>query len=431
MRNRRTAFTLVEMLVAMALTMFLMLILSQAFVAGLETFSGLKAIGDLQASLRVAQSNLQADLALDHFEARRKLSDPDIFSNRPREGYFFIRQGSLSVSEGTDADGLPSVRSANHVLGCTIKLRGNRREHYLLSPDVPLYEQPSPPPNPPRRRWSPLSKPGTNFFGQDRDALFNPGGPTGPYTPDFTLNLVGTDAYASQWAEVQYFLIKTGTSDEPTNPAGTTGTPLYGLYRSQYLLVPNNSEANMADTDPSKDAATKGTTPNSYLTGQYLYSGISCYQGAAPGNQLVFNSPADVADTTATVTFPTTPNATTVRTAGMQRRVLEQLNMYNAALPLTSGQFPAGSVTGTNRPRAATLVVPNVTSFNIQVLYSGGLDFRDLAPISITGVGTFYLYDTTLPMTPGTTPINGLKITIRVLDPPSGIARQMSMVHDM
>src|SRR5439155_10425507 len=47
MRQKRQGFTLVEMLVAMALTIFIMVIMSEAFVAGLETFRQLKAIGDM------------------------------------------------------------------------------------------------------------------------------------------------------------------------------------------------------------------------------------------------------------------------------------------------------------------------------------------------------------------------------------------------
>jgi type II secretory pathway pseudopilin PulG len=216
MRQPRTAFTLIEMLVAMALTMFVMVILSQAFVAGLTTFSGLKGIGDLQASLRVAQTNLQADLSHDHFEFHRKLSDLNIASSRPREGYVFIRQGTpLNTNvpgnfpyqlEGKDADGLLSVRSVNHVLACTIRLRGNRREHYMLSRDLPMYQQPTPPPTPPRRRWSPLSlghpayaTKSAYFWGQERDGLFNPGEPTMLYTGDDKLPLDPTtkDTFAS------------------------------------------------------------------------------------------------------------------------------------------------------------------------------------------------------------------------------------------
>src|SRR5262249_41037863 len=57
-RQRRSGFTLVELLVAMALTLFIMVILSQAFIAGVQTFADLKAIGDMNNRLRVASSTL-------------------------------------------------------------------------------------------------------------------------------------------------------------------------------------------------------------------------------------------------------------------------------------------------------------------------------------------------------------------------------------
>jgi prepilin-type N-terminal cleavage/methylation domain-containing protein len=62
-RQRKSGFTLVELLVAMALTLFIMVILSQAFIAGAQTFADLKAIGDMNNRLRVASSTLRADLA--------------------------------------------------------------------------------------------------------------------------------------------------------------------------------------------------------------------------------------------------------------------------------------------------------------------------------------------------------------------------------
>src|SRR5437879_346455 len=188
MRTIRHGFTLIEMLVAMALTMFIMVILSQAFVIALETFSGLKAIGDLQQSLRVAQTTLQADLTADHFETGRKLSDSNIASERPREGYFFVRQASAMQPlpgpfpyqyEGVDVDGLPSARSFDQAIAFTIRLKGNRRENYMMSRDIPWYVQPPPnPPNPPRRKWSPLTISSAlfadksfTFFGQERDSM--------------------------------------------------------------------------------------------------------------------------------------------------------------------------------------------------------------------------------------------------------------------
>ena len=71
------------MLVAMALTMFIMVIISQAFTAGLSTFRGLKGIGDMQAGLRTAVNSLRSDLMQDHFEGHRRLSDQNMIPTPP------------------------------------------------------------------------------------------------------------------------------------------------------------------------------------------------------------------------------------------------------------------------------------------------------------------------------------------------------------
>ena len=62
MRRQRQGFTIVEMLVAMALTIFIMVILSEAFVAGLETFRQLKAIGDMSETLHIQSTIVTFDL---------------------------------------------------------------------------------------------------------------------------------------------------------------------------------------------------------------------------------------------------------------------------------------------------------------------------------------------------------------------------------
>ena len=79
LRQNRSAFTLVEMLVAMALIIFIMTILSEAFVAGLETFRQLKAVGDMNEKLRTVTTAVRRDLIADHFEARRRISDPSFW----------------------------------------------------------------------------------------------------------------------------------------------------------------------------------------------------------------------------------------------------------------------------------------------------------------------------------------------------------------
>src|SRR5262245_22828321 len=113
MQKQRKGFTIVELLVSMALILFIMAILSQAFVTGLETFSQLKGIGDMEERLRGAATVLRSDLQQSHFEGGLRLSDPAFFAspNRtydaagnymisyPREGFFRIYQGARSTLE--------------------------------------------------------------------------------------------------------------------------------------------------------------------------------------------------------------------------------------------------------------------------------------------------------------------------------------------
>ena len=54
-RRPRPGFTLVELLVAIALIVFIMVILTEAFSAGTGVFRTLKAQGDLMEKLRAAE----------------------------------------------------------------------------------------------------------------------------------------------------------------------------------------------------------------------------------------------------------------------------------------------------------------------------------------------------------------------------------------
>src|SRR3954471_20148292 len=103
--RRRQGFTLVELMVAMALIVFIMAILAQAFGAASKTFRDLKGAGDLAERLRAINTMLRRDLAADHFEGKKRLSDPNFWSQGPpREGFFRLFQGGPSVSEGNDQD---------------------------------------------------------------------------------------------------------------------------------------------------------------------------------------------------------------------------------------------------------------------------------------------------------------------------------------
>src|SRR5260370_36787717 len=134
MRARtRAGFTLIELMVAMALTLFIMVILSQAFVTALETFSGMKGLGDMQYNLRTAMVMLRDDLSQDHFEGKRRLSDLTVANttgelggaggHHPQAGFFARRRPTTPIPEG-NANYIASVRAVDQGIYLTVKRKG-------------------------------------------------------------------------------------------------------------------------------------------------------------------------------------------------------------------------------------------------------------------------------------------------------------------
>lgn len=384
MLQRRSGFTLIEMLVAMTLTLFIMVIVTQAFIAGLETFRTWKGIGDLQETLRMAGQRIQADLKAQHFDANRHLGDPAFNSQgKVRYGFFRIVQGSAFVNsygapfapyqkEGVDLDynaisqpSPASYRATNHFLHFTINLRGDRPENFFAA-SLPVN--------------SPLANPAnTSFFGQPGDASFQAAG-----------------TYSTQWAEIVYYLVQTGTTDNPAGLGGT-GTPLFSLYRVQRLVVPRN------DMLQQVSAAGQPQTPIPANAANVLaYSAFSCQSDA--NGKLYFNTPEDLA---------APPGG----------------SPYKRSFPTT---LPATVVAG------AALVLTNVVSFQVQVSQTG-LAFTDLPAIaSYSTVATAAVpgvFDTagTLATVPVTNPprLAALQVTLRMWDPESLLTKQVTLVQDM
>jgi prepilin-type N-terminal cleavage/methylation domain-containing protein len=344
--RKRQGFTLVEMLVAMALIIFIMSILSYAFVAATTTFRDLKAAGDMAERLRSATTVLQRDLSADHFEPGRRLSDPTFWSNGPpRQGFFRIWQGSpsylratapagtVNFLEGQDLDGIQLYTSVDHALHLTVHLRGNRQSDFFTA------KVPSP---------SPLVP------------LTGPNPPMGPLTARYE-NLDGNGTtFNSQWAEVVYFLRPALDSNGIQENAN--GTPLYTLYRRQLLLVNDNNLVQQYN------ATTNTWSPHQELySKQSQYPEISCYQGYpqlsptqplyAP-NLLYFNSPFDV-------TVPQRRFGMAMRQVGANYLVYPQTGAG------TLGQYPTlAEQTADLNMQNADVLVTDVVSFDIRVMLS-------------------------------------------------------------
>lgn len=257
--RRRPGFTLIEMLVSVALVLFIMVILTEAFGKGLESFRTLKAIGDMEARLRTAAAILRRDLTADHFEGKRRLSDP---ANRwnamgvPREGFFVIGQNAVPLAaalEGSDSDGIDHRRQLD-ALYYTVKLRGNNRSDFFTAT---LNKGGTP---------SPLLRGvRTTFFDHPDDARFQ----DTPFT------------YSSQWAEVLVVPAANGASLPD-------GTPLHTLYRGQLLVVPDNSRLNWPSSPPTPGCPMPPAALDQHLE-------ISCYPKVVNNQSILyFNNPSDL-----------------------------------------------------------------------------------------------------------------------------------------
>jgi type II secretory pathway pseudopilin PulG len=223
--KRRNGFTLVELLVAMALIIAIMAIVSQAFVQATTTFRNLKALGDMANKLRATTTLLQHDLAADHFAGKKRLSNPNFWVNGPpSQGYFRIWQGTPpnaggNVLEGGDADGFPSWRTVDHALAFTIKLRGDQMNNFLTAG---LTNTPAT--DPTATSWQTFLAATAQF---------------GPAEARYQLTTPGS--YNYQWAEVAWFLQPQIDPNTGVQDSTTGNVPLYSLYRRQLLAVPDNN----------------------------------------------------------------------------------------------------------------------------------------------------------------------------------------------
>jgi prepilin-type N-terminal cleavage/methylation domain-containing protein len=367
MRTRK-GFTLVELMVAMALTIFLMLILTQAFVLSIDTFVGLKGVGDMQENLRAGANALRFDLQQAHLEGDRRPSDPSLAGQPPREGFFRIYQnggvnnfpvapGTNSTIEGSDLNpnGPYSYYASNHILHFASRLKGNQRQSFYST-----------------------SVGDPNFFQVQSLYGINPAANAANAQLAADATMSGGTTFNSQWAEIAYFLIVQGTTEEPLNPTGA-GQALYGLYRAQFLVVTDSTNLNI-------NPAYTGLA-NAALTLSSNFGGVACN---VAGTNIVFFTPNDLAKNPSVI-----PG---------------QWRTFN---PATAPTTQAGLQS--SRAWLASLVVPNVVSFLVQGISSTGATPQD---------GN---YDSA-----NSPPVlQGVNITLRVWDNKTRQTRQLSIMQDL
>lgn len=281
----RKGFTLVELLVSMAIIIFMLSIMSQAFVIATTCMSGLKGVGELLDKGRPVLAVLQKDLSAYHFDGYKRLSDADFWDNGPpKQGYFQIYEGGNTVVEGITADGVTYNRSgsaADHRLAFTSRLSGKNPDDFYVT----AFEQ---------------------YF--DNNGVIDPN--KGVIHPDY-LNLIGLfnsnkglqasknpqrydfnpGVLHSQWAEIAYFT--------KANNRTANGTPLMDLYRQQKMVLPSNAEANGLSTGfPISDTPLPTPTYPSNKSKIWYFENFSCRSipnnPGPPASKIYFNSPTDL-----------------------------------------------------------------------------------------------------------------------------------------
>ncbi len=242
----RRGVTLVEMLVATALCIAGMWMLTWMFQQATDSFSLANAQAGLTGQQRMVTQVIERDFKGDRFtedDTRPnrgvRLSDILVGSPRPRAGYFWARSrptdGTINILEGggtgaPDSYGFYSSRSADHFLSFT-----------SILPDSP----------------------GNRFYATIR-------------TPS------GQQYFAGSAVELSYFLVPTGTS--------STGAQLYDLMRVQRIVALSTYDA----ADYQRMAVAPG-----YTAGDAVHEVMVAANGAPPQMYTLANL--------ATVTGPAFP----------------------------------------------------------------------------------------------------------------------------
>jgi prepilin-type N-terminal cleavage/methylation domain-containing protein len=358
-RRGRKGFTIVELLVAMALILFIMAILSEAFVDAAQVFRDFKALGDMAGRLRSVTQLVRDDLKGFHFGDNRRISDPNFWANGPpQQGFFRIWQQSADVQEGSattfDYEGLPSFTATGTWLHFTVNKRGNTPKDFFLG-DLSN------------------AAAGCPLLG----SVSNPSPINGDPPLDSKYQYPSGTVYTSQWAEIAWFLKPNGATIND-NIAGTlTSTTLYSLYRRQVLPVQNNYNLNW--TPNWQGGAAPPPYSASPTTG---YDDIS-YKVDSNGN-FYFNDASDVtqptrrfgmATQTTTAGVAGSPGTPAVYSSTLPSSLLATTDATYGGLPIAAdGSYPISP----NGYVASDIVASDVISFDVRVLIAGQTDFTDL-----------------------------------------------------
>src|SRR5262245_59368059 len=127
--SERTGFTLVEMLVAVALVLFILGLFAVLMQSAMQGVRDAKGINAVDQKLRNAVTMLKADLRQVYLaNGGTRFSPSELFTRRdrvPTAGYFSIYENSRSLPQGMDQYGNPVTIDFDDILAMTVARRGD------------------------------------------------------------------------------------------------------------------------------------------------------------------------------------------------------------------------------------------------------------------------------------------------------------------
>lgn len=244
----KPGFTLVELLVALGLTIFLLALFTTLMVAATGSINTSQGIGAADQQVRNAIMSLRDDLNnvyVANNGTRLALSKLFTSADRiPSQGYFMLEENDRAIRQGMDPSGLPVEIDTDDVLAFTVgrPAAASAEEYYYGR----VYNNPA--------IQNPPATPNViNDFGEYLDNTFN--------SPTIRFDARDNSQFSSRFAEVVYFLRPSGgrnysvndlRGDISTSPPTMPPLPAtYTLYRRQLLVVENADKLNRDPINPT------------------------------------------------------------------------------------------------------------------------------------------------------------------------------------
>jgi type II secretory pathway pseudopilin PulG len=128
-RTNRSGFTLVEMLVAVALTLFILGLFAMLMQSAMQGVRDAKGINAVDQKLRNAVTLIKADLRQVYLaNGGTRFSPAELFTRRdrvPTAGYFSLYENSRALPQGMDQYGNPISIDFDDVVAMTVARRGD------------------------------------------------------------------------------------------------------------------------------------------------------------------------------------------------------------------------------------------------------------------------------------------------------------------